>query len=482
MRRALRTLGTGLLVLVVAGLSAGAVLAAAPTRTVEEVHISDTFPAGDSLSVRSRPDHRRHPRHDDLHGRERADDDDVQLQERQDRLPEPRQRQDAHGRAGRACGLYRQRRRHHHAHDPGQRPALHGARDRLDRRQHRPDRRDARHATGAILSIDFEAGHQDGTPFPALCVGLGVGPTLAGRALWEGARPGTPMPDTAAVTQPETAPSPTVKLVSGPAFELVAELAAFASGPCSRVARVRQDLDLGCPAAGRPGSASARRALGVPAVHGARADRARRGRSVRTRGLVEALRRHPADALRRRLLGAESPPNRAMVSDGAFDRALAGNRRARAELRRTLGLNPPARQSIDRLLTTDPESVQDEIVVDRRGLGFTGLPDVRGCARMRSFAATSRRSSAVPRRARGRGAPCVDERRRVRSRRLGDRDHPHPDRRAPPVHRAGRVGLEAAHPVFGRRRGVRRRSGRAAPPPGQGHRGTRGRAAAADPP
>ena len=27
-------------------------------------------------------------------------------------------------------------------------------------------------ATGEIISIDFEAGHQDGTPFPALCVGL----------------------------------------------------------------------------------------------------------------------------------------------------------------------------------------------------------------------------------------------------------------------------------------------------------------------
>jgi hypothetical protein len=27
-------------------------------------------------------------------------------------------------------------------------------------------------ATGEILSIDFTAGHQDGTPFPALCVGL----------------------------------------------------------------------------------------------------------------------------------------------------------------------------------------------------------------------------------------------------------------------------------------------------------------------
>ena len=27
-------------------------------------------------------------------------------------------------------------------------------------------------ATAALLSVDFSAGHQDGTPFPALCVGL----------------------------------------------------------------------------------------------------------------------------------------------------------------------------------------------------------------------------------------------------------------------------------------------------------------------
>ncbi len=27
-------------------------------------------------------------------------------------------------------------------------------------------------ATGEVLSVDFEAGHQDGTPFPALCAGL----------------------------------------------------------------------------------------------------------------------------------------------------------------------------------------------------------------------------------------------------------------------------------------------------------------------
>ena len=50
-----------------------------------------------------------------------------------------------------------------------------------------------------------------------------------------------------------------------------------------------------------------------------------------------------------------------MLSDGAFDRALAGNVRARAEVRRTLGLNPPARRSIDRLFATPPETLQIQI-------------------------------------------------------------------------------------------------------------------------
>src|SRR5262245_34087048 len=47
MRRALRSLGILSLSLVIAGISAGAVLAGAPARTVEEVHISGTFAAGD---------------------------------------------------------------------------------------------------------------------------------------------------------------------------------------------------------------------------------------------------------------------------------------------------------------------------------------------------------------------------------------------------------------------------------------------------
>jgi DNA-binding transcriptional ArsR family regulator len=67
------------------------------------------------------------------------------------------------------------------------------------------------------------------------------------------------------------------------------------------------------------------------------------------------------DAVRRRLLGADSAPNRAMVSDGAFERALAGEPASQAELRAALGPNRSARQSIDRLLSTPPEAVQEAI-------------------------------------------------------------------------------------------------------------------------
>ena len=170
------------------------------------------------------------------------------------------------------------------------------------------------------------------------------------------------MPDTAAVTQPEPTSPPTVQLASGPAFELVSELAAFASGPA------RASLE-----SGKTWIRDVRRLAGPDLLR--RVERwafplytelapivLDAGAPFEPEGVVDALRRHPAEALRRRLLGAESPPNWAMVSDGAFDRALSGNRRARAEVRRTIGLNPPARQSIDRVLTTDPESLRDEIV------------------------------------------------------------------------------------------------------------------------
>jgi DNA-binding transcriptional ArsR family regulator len=168
------------------------------------------------------------------------------------------------------------------------------------------------------------------------------------------------MTDTAVVATAHDAP--TVTIVSGPAFELVAELAAFASGPA------RASLE-----SGKTWIRDVRRLAGPDLLR--RVERwafplytelvpisLDAGPPFESHALVKALRRHDPNRLRRRLLGMESPPNQAMLSDGAFDRALAGNVRARAEVRRTLGLNPPARRSLDRLYRTSPEVVRDEIV------------------------------------------------------------------------------------------------------------------------
>ena len=154
---------------------------------------------------------------------------------------------------------------------------------------------------------------------------------------------------------------PPVRIVSGPAFELIAELAAFETGPA------RASLE-----SGKSWIRDVRRLAGPELIR--RVDgwafplyaelapiALEAGEPFAIEGLVERIRSLPADRLRRRLLGVESAPNQAMLSDGAFDRALAGNVRARAEVRRTLGLDPPARRSIDRLFATPPETLQIQI-------------------------------------------------------------------------------------------------------------------------
>lgn len=154
---------------------------------------------------------------------------------------------------------------------------------------------------------------------------------------------------------------PPVRIASGAAFEVIAELAAFASGPA------RASLE-----SGKPWIREVRALAGSDLIR--RVERWAFGTYAELASialetsaphephqLVGALRALPSDALRRRLLGAESAQNRSMVSDGAFDRGLAGDPAARAELRGALGPNRPARQGIDRLLTTSPEAVQQEI-------------------------------------------------------------------------------------------------------------------------
>jgi DNA-binding transcriptional ArsR family regulator len=166
--------------------------------------------------------------------------------------------------------------------------------------------------------------------------------------------------------QPTTDPTlppgfPPVRIVSGVAFELVAELAAFASGPA------RASLE-----SGKTWIREVRRLAGPDLIR--RVERWAFGMYAELaafaletaaphdpKQLIDALRALPPDVVRRRLLGAESAANRSMVSDDAFERGLAGDPAARAELRVALGPNRLARQSVDRLLTTSSEGVQLEI-------------------------------------------------------------------------------------------------------------------------
>jgi DNA-binding transcriptional ArsR family regulator len=67
-------------------------------------------------------------------------------------------------------------------------------------------------------------------------------------------------------------------------------------------------------------------------------------------------------AFQRRLLGADSAMTGSMVSDGAFERALAGDGAARTELRTTLaGRQRAARQAFDRVLDADPQDLRAEM-------------------------------------------------------------------------------------------------------------------------
>ena len=169
-----------------------------------------------------------------------------------------------------------------------------------------------------------------------------------------------PLADTWRVTA-QSAPFPPVRIVSGPAFELIAELAAFTSGPA------RASLESGKAwireVRGLAGPELIRRAegWGFPLYAELASLALDAGTPYEPAGLVRGLRSSEPAALRRRLLGADSAPNRAMVSDGAFDRAMAGDPAARSELRRKLGVDAPSRQSIDRLLADPPESVRQDV-------------------------------------------------------------------------------------------------------------------------
>jgi DNA-binding transcriptional ArsR family regulator len=154
---------------------------------------------------------------------------------------------------------------------------------------------------------------------------------------------------------------PPVRIVSGPAFELVAQLSAFTSGPA------RASLE-----SGKPWIREVRELAGAELIRGVErwaitlygelaSVALEAGPPYRPEQLVRQLRAMKPGLLWQRLIGAESAPTRAMLSKGAFDRAIAGDPAARAEIIGELGVDASARQSIERLLATRLELVQAEI-------------------------------------------------------------------------------------------------------------------------
>jgi DNA-binding transcriptional ArsR family regulator len=152
-----------------------------------------------------------------------------------------------------------------------------------------------------------------------------------------------------------------LRIVAGPAFELIAQLSAFTSGPA------RASLE-----SGKAWIREVRELAGAELIRGVErwaiglygelvSVALEAGPPYRTDHLARQLRAMKPGLLWQRLIGAESAPSRAMVSRGAFDRAIAGDAAGRAEIIEMLGHNPSARQSLERLFATPPALVQAEI-------------------------------------------------------------------------------------------------------------------------
>jgi DNA-binding transcriptional ArsR family regulator len=158
-----------------------------------------------------------------------------------------------------------------------------------------------------------------------------------------------------------TRPFPAVRIVSGAAFELIAQLAAFMSGPA------RGSLDAGKAWVREVRALAGEELLGRVERYtlGTWAELATVAlEAAEPRGVGELLAAIDAiepEAFRLRLLGADSAMTRSMVPDGAIEAAAAGDRAARASLHAGFGTKGAIRTAIDRVLDTPADELRADI-------------------------------------------------------------------------------------------------------------------------
>jgi DNA-binding transcriptional ArsR family regulator len=141
-----------------------------------------------------------------------------------------------------------------------------------------------------------------------------------------------------------------VRIVHGPAFELLAELAAFTSGPA------RASLE-----SGKPWIRETRRLAGPELI--ARASThtlstyaglttfaPEMGDEVAIDDFLERLAGLDPERIRRRLIGADSPMYRDALDDALISRAASGDAPARARVHAVISDDRATRRSVDRLL------------------------------------------------------------------------------------------------------------------------------------
>ncbi len=145
-------------------------------------------------------------------------------------------------------------------------------------------------------------------------------------------------------------PDPVVRIVHGTAFELLAELGAFQSGPARASLESGKPWNPGGPTAGWARAHQQGSAHTLDTYANVATLAIESGDEVAVADLLARLRTMPPGRVRRRVIGADADMHRAALDDETIERAASGDARARSRVHEVMGTNGATRRSVDRLL------------------------------------------------------------------------------------------------------------------------------------